>query len=230
MVIYADRVTRQDREGRGQEHEVSIPFIKSYTVFNTEQIDRLPKAFQGPTQPSLDPAQRLSHAERFIASTGAVIALGGPHACYIPSQDRVLMPAFERFRDGLAYYATVAHELIHWTGHPARLDRTFGQQRWQNSARRSSVPISHSRLNYAPNTRAISPTGWKRFRATGASSSRRRLTRNVPRTICWTSVLLPVSRSNTMQCMQPEVAPDSEWLPKVRNEARQSQWVRSHPL
>lgn len=28
----------------------------------------------------------------------------------------------------LTYYATLAHESVHWTRHPSRLDRSFGQQ------------------------------------------------------------------------------------------------------
>ena len=28
----------------------------------------------------------------------------------------------------MEYYSTLAHELTHWTGHKARLDRTFGKR------------------------------------------------------------------------------------------------------
>ena len=40
------------------------------------------------------------------------------------------MPPFEAFREAEAYYATLAHELTHWTKHPKRLDREFGRKRW----------------------------------------------------------------------------------------------------
>ena len=40
------------------------------------------------------------------------------------------MPPFERFADPEAYYATLAHECVHWTRHPTRLDRDFGRKRW----------------------------------------------------------------------------------------------------
>jgi len=40
------------------------------------------------------------------------------------------MPPFERFRDGEAYYGTLAHEVTHWTKHPTRLDRDFGRKRF----------------------------------------------------------------------------------------------------
>jgi antirestriction protein ArdC len=29
-----------------------------------------------------------------------------------------------------SYYATLAHESVHWTRHPSRLDRSFEQQRY----------------------------------------------------------------------------------------------------
>lgn len=33
------------------------------------------------------------------------------------------MPSFEAFQEADGYYATLAHEFIHWTRHPTRLDR-----------------------------------------------------------------------------------------------------------
>src|SRR5690606_37230240 len=61
---------------------------------------------------------------------GAQISHGGDRACYSVALDRVQMPPFEAFRDAESYYATVAHELTHWTRHPSRLDRDFGRKRW----------------------------------------------------------------------------------------------------
>jgi antirestriction protein ArdC len=40
------------------------------------------------------------------------------------------MPIFESFRDAESYYATLAHEMTHWTRHASRLDREFGRRRW----------------------------------------------------------------------------------------------------
>jgi len=40
------------------------------------------------------------------------------------------MPSFEAFADRAAYYATLAHEVTHWTRHPSRLDRSFGRKKW----------------------------------------------------------------------------------------------------
>jgi antirestriction protein ArdC len=46
------------------------------------------------------------------------------------SEDRVQMPPFEAFRDAPSYYATLVHELTHWTRHPSRLERDFGRRRF----------------------------------------------------------------------------------------------------
>jgi antirestriction protein ArdC len=46
----------------------------------------------------------------------------------MPSSDVVKLPPLDVFKDAHAYCATRAHELIHWTGHPDRLAREFGQR------------------------------------------------------------------------------------------------------
>ena len=40
------------------------------------------------------------------------------------------MPPFESFRDAESFYGTLLHELCHWTKHPSRLNRDFGQKTW----------------------------------------------------------------------------------------------------
>jgi antirestriction protein ArdC len=130
LVVYADRITRKDQDDAGQENETVIPFMKAYTVFNTEQIDGLPTHFYAQPVAVLDPTQRIGHAEHFVAATGAKIHHTGTIAGYVPAEDRVLMPPFELFRDPESYYATLAHELTHWTRHSSRLNRDFCSRRW----------------------------------------------------------------------------------------------------
>jgi antirestriction protein ArdC len=40
------------------------------------------------------------------------------------------MPPLESFRDAEAYYSTLAHETVHWTKKPERLDRDLGRKQW----------------------------------------------------------------------------------------------------
>ncbi len=130
LVVYANTITKTEEGENGQDAERKIPFMKGYTVFNVEQIEGLPEHYTVKPEPIIDAAQRIGHAESFFAATGADIRHGGASAHYTGETDHVQMPAFEAFRSPEAYYATLAHELTHWTKHPKRLDRDFGRKRW----------------------------------------------------------------------------------------------------
>ena len=43
------------------------------------------------------------------------------------------MPEANTFRDAESYYATLAHETIHWTRHASRLDRDLGRKRFADA-------------------------------------------------------------------------------------------------
>ena len=128
-VVYADQLVRIDDDDAGEETTRRIPFLKAYTVFNVEQIEGLPASSAPAPAPVLNLGQRIARAETFFAATGADVRHGGGCAFYAPGPDFVQMPVFESFRDPEAYYATLGHELTHWTRHPARLDRDFGRRR-----------------------------------------------------------------------------------------------------
>jgi antirestriction protein ArdC len=130
LVVYASSLKRRETADDGEELEYQVPFLKSYSVFNAEQIDGLPDRYYAQAGPTLEPIVRIERAERFFTHTGADIRDGGGIAYYSPSADFVQMPAFDSFRDAESYYATLAHELTHWTRHPSRLAREFGRKRW----------------------------------------------------------------------------------------------------
>jgi antirestriction protein ArdC len=128
-VVYADKIVRTEEGANGEDQTKAIPFLKSYTVFNIEQIDGLPAHYYARAEGTKNPDERIAHAESFFAATGA-IRHGGDSAFYIPSQDFIQMPEFEAFRDAQGYYATLAHECTHWTRHETRLDRDLGRKRF----------------------------------------------------------------------------------------------------
>jgi antirestriction protein ArdC len=131
LVVYASKTTRTETDPEtGSETEHDIPFLKGYTVFNVEQVDGLPAQYYATAAKTLDPVQRIGHAEAFFTMTGASVHHGGNRAFYRISEDRIQMPPFEAFRDAESYYATLAHETVHWTRHESRLNRDFGRKRW----------------------------------------------------------------------------------------------------
>ena len=131
LVVYANTITRTEVDAdTGEEEERDIPFMKGYSCFNVEQIEGLPSHYYAVAEPQLDPVERIERAESFFAATRADIRHGGNQAYYAVGSDYVQMPPFEAFRDAESYYATLAHEVTHWTRHPSRLERDFGRKRW----------------------------------------------------------------------------------------------------
>jgi antirestriction protein ArdC len=131
LVVYADKIIRTETDtATGEDSERTIPFLKGYSVFNVEQIDGLPEHYYAKPAPRVDTIERIDRAEIFFAATGATVRHGGTKAYYNISQDFVQMPPFESFRDAESYYATRAHENIHWTRHPSRIDRDFKRKRY----------------------------------------------------------------------------------------------------
>jgi antirestriction protein ArdC len=100
-------------------------FARASWVFNAEQID----GWTPPSAPARNLVQALDQAEAFTAATGADVRHSGDRAYYRRADDHVQMPERERFTGSEtstpteAYYATLLHELTHWTGHDSRLDR-----------------------------------------------------------------------------------------------------------
>jgi antirestriction protein ArdC len=131
LVVYANAITRRERDDKtGEDIEREIPYMKGFTTFNVDQIDGLPENFYAKAAPPADNLSRIEHAEKFFAAQNATIRHGGNRAYYAEGLDYVQMPDFVSFRDAESYYATLAHEVTHWTKHPSRLARDLGRKKW----------------------------------------------------------------------------------------------------
>lgn len=99
-------------------------------VFNLDQVS----GWRPPELTVVPVIESLAEVEAFITATGAVVVHGGSGACYRRTEDRIYMPARDRFRGSPtssaseAYYGTLLHELTHWSGATHRLNRTFGNR------------------------------------------------------------------------------------------------------
>jgi len=102
-----------------------VMFTKLYNVFNADQIDGLPESYYRRPEPARDlGTEPDAELAAFFAATGAAIDTSDdPRAYYNPVTDRIHMPPVGTFLSAGAYYATLAHEATHWTGHGSRLDR-----------------------------------------------------------------------------------------------------------
>ncbi|UUX48899.1 zincin-like metallopeptidase domain-containing protein [Nisaea acidiphila] len=132
-VFYAGTMNaNEEDEAETDEDTRVIRFMRSYTVFNADQIDGLHANFYpAPSEPR-PAAERNDTAERYFAATGSDVRHGGNQAFYAygSAADYIRMPPYETFADAEEYYATLAHEHIHWTKGPGRLERDFGRKKW----------------------------------------------------------------------------------------------------
>jgi antirestriction protein ArdC len=130
QIVYADKFLKEEIDAQGETQSRTIPFLKSYHVFNANQIDGLSDGFyKKPNRSIINLETRDERLENYFAETKIAIQKG-TKACYNLSRDVVEIPAFENFYDAPSYYATLAHEIVHATKHPTRLDREFGRLKW----------------------------------------------------------------------------------------------------
>ncbi|MBQ8101707.1 MAG: DUF1738 domain-containing protein [Afipia sp.] len=124
-VVYADRFTPEDERRRAAEtgeEPGAIPFLKRFTVFNTDQCDGLPEEIAASIVPP-PPGQIEPRAEALIAATGADFRIGGARAYYNVTGDFVQVPPPGAYFEPINWHRTAFHELGHWTGAACRLKR-----------------------------------------------------------------------------------------------------------
>lgn len=145
-------VTKRDEQGKPILDEKGNPvkakiglnraIITSAWVFNAQQIDGIePLVKPDVKQFQWDSIQR---AENIIQASGADIThKSGNRAYYSPALDSITMPMREQFDASDKYYATLLHELGHWTGHKDRLDRSmigsFGTEGYAREELRAEI-------------------------------------------------------------------------------------------
>lgn len=145
-------VAKRDERGRPVLDELNRPvkvrmplnrvILTSAWVFNAEQIEGIaPLLRVEGTQSKWKPLER---AENLIQASGASINHTFENqAYYNPASDQITLPQKEQFAGPDKYYATLLHELGHWTGHQERLDRNlvhrFGTEEYAREELRAEI-------------------------------------------------------------------------------------------
>ena len=126
QIVFYSQVTKSEIKANDPNPESSTyAMLKAYYVFNADQVEGVEFDKPEPVISTFNPVPALD--ER-IAKTGAQISHGGGRAFYRPSSDSITIPDRSSFLSESHYYATVLHELTHWSGAPHRLDRTKGKR------------------------------------------------------------------------------------------------------
>lgn len=152
FVKATDLVAKRDEQGKpvlneeGKPVKIMVkldkPIITTAWVFNAAQVDGI-QALQKTERQDLgwDPIER---AEKLIGASGAeIFHKSGDRAFYSPFRDKITMPLKQQFDAPDKYYATLLHELGHWTGHKDRLDRSimnkFGTESYAREELRAEI-------------------------------------------------------------------------------------------
>ncbi|WP_103727292.1 ArdC family protein [Novosphingobium sp. HII-3] len=107
-----------------------IRFMRSYLVYNCDEIEGLPSRFHPDpldlTPP--DPSEHQTAIDAFFSPIPIELRQGGDRAYYSPGGDYVQMPPKAAFISSDHHAATLGHEFAHATGAAHRLGREFGRR------------------------------------------------------------------------------------------------------
>lgn len=149
--LYDERTKRDqhgkpilDVDGKPEKELVKLekPIINSAKVFNARQVTGVPELkIIHPAELGWDPLER---AEQLIKSSGAdIVYRAGNRAYYSLLADQITMPLKAQFDSPGKFYATLLHEVGHWSGHPSRLDRSlinkFGSEAYAREELRAEI-------------------------------------------------------------------------------------------
>lgn len=125
----------------GNESGKWVPLLRSFTLFHASQIEGIP-AYIPPTIAEA-PWRAPESAETIVRNSRATIRIGGDRAFYSPTTDHIQMPPQCAFRSAAAWASVQLHEMSHWSGGPARLDRdlsgAFGSAEYSREELRAEL-------------------------------------------------------------------------------------------
>ena len=124
MVFFFKIVENKDRDTG----EISsVPFLRYYSVFQISQCEGMRPRFAVSVQneQQLQPdamAEQIIHD--YVRRSGVKLTVTNSNeAYYQPSQDQIVVPELSQYTCVSEYLSTLAHECVHSTGHPSRLNR-----------------------------------------------------------------------------------------------------------
>lgn len=115
-----------------------FPVARYTSVFSIDQCEGLDHILEKyDEEMTFEQKDPIAMCEDIVTYNNPVITRGEP--AYQPRNDCITMPSINQFDSSEEYYATLFHELTHWTGHKDRLNRKgivefdkFGSEQYAN--------------------------------------------------------------------------------------------------
>ncbi len=118
IIYYAPIKKTKEDPTTGEEVEIEFAMLKTYCVFNAEQVDlpdHLRHLVDVEAETKNDEFADFAPAEIAIAATQADIRYGGDKCFYNRTTDHIQMVPKHRFGNEKEFYSTALHELAHWS-------------------------------------------------------------------------------------------------------------------
>jgi antirestriction protein ArdC len=119
-ITYYSKVVKKDKESG--EIEGSFALLKGYVVFNADQCEGI----SVPTIEKREPVEVIPALDSILSSyknRPEIFYKEQDRAYYSPSADTITLPSLAQFESAQEHAYTLAHELIHSTGHESRCNR-----------------------------------------------------------------------------------------------------------
>lgn len=121
---FCSKCSKRVREDNGSivSGAVKLAGFSSYAVFNAEQLkESLPPLNDFP---EVTPTQQIQQILKDCKEVIPSISIGNSDkACYLPLEDKIMLPAINTFSSQEAFASTLLHEVVHSTGSKSRLNR-----------------------------------------------------------------------------------------------------------
>lgn len=119
MVVFWKWLEKEDED---TQEIVKIPFLRYYNVF---EINTQVEGLQSKRKQTTFAHNPIEEAEKIVAGyqDAPVIMFAPGRAFYAPLADKISVPAISDYPNPNEYYSTMFHEMVHSTGHKARLNR-----------------------------------------------------------------------------------------------------------
>jgi antirestriction protein ArdC len=143
-IVYWNKTSNTKIDPEGNKTEEHYFFMRSYHVFNLEQVDapHLEHLLAG--NAPLDSQQiqeRQEIAERAVEAIPADVRHGGNRAFYSPREDYIQVPHRNQFISSGAYYETLVHELAHWS--ESRLNWDYKKEGYAAGELRAEITAAY---------------------------------------------------------------------------------------
>ncbi len=125
-IMFWGRDERIEKDADGFEVKRGKWVERYYVVYNACQFEGLPEQFQPVDLPPPVDHSPVANAQAFLEHVPVQPREHPSRNFYSVSEDAVYLVPRGQFVSIEDYYATYAHELIHWTGPDARCARRFG--------------------------------------------------------------------------------------------------------